>query len=264
MATKITVASAATVRRRASAHHVRRLSVHSAARRARAGGRALLRRVGHRRHRGGGRAQRQAQRCARSAQRGVGRPAGHPLGHPGSRLEVHRRHRLGELPLHLASAEEPDLDLRRQAENGPLRRSLADPLEQHRPTPSPRRAPDAGVAGRRPQTCVGERGRRHRRAGTRLPLSLHARRFQGRRLPDQHRAIRDRRAAPARRHPQRPATAGRAGQRHRQTGGSDHAARRRQQQDRPGARQPARRGDHPAGRAAADRLSLRPGPDQLR
>ena len=179
-----------------------------------------------------------------------------------TRVEVRRGHRFGELPLHLASAEEPDVDLRRQAENGPLRRTLAGPLEQHRPASAPRRASDAGTAGRPAEARLGQRSRRHRRAGARLPVPLHIGRVEGRRVPDQHRPFGGRRAASVRRHDQRPTAPGRAGQRHWQAGRPDHAAHRRQQSHRPGPRQPARSGDHAAGRIAADRLPLRAGPDQ--
>src|SRR5271156_3214096 len=126
----------------------RRIGVHSATRGPGAGSRAVLRRVVHRRHRRGGRVQRRAQRRARSAQRGVGRAASQPLGHPDSRLEIHRGHRHGELSLHLASAEGPHMGLRRSAENGPLRGSLAGPVEHHRLASAPRRASDVRAAGR--------------------------------------------------------------------------------------------------------------------
>ena len=86
--------------------------------------------------------------------------------------------------------------------------------------------------------------------------------LESRRLPDQYRPLGGRRTASLRRHDQRPAAPGRAGQRHRQARRPDHAAHRRQQPHRPGHRQPARRGDHAAGRAAADRLPLRARPDQ--
>ena len=261
MATKTTLATARKLYLGGACHDGRGVGLHSASGRPGAGSRAVLRCVVHRRHGGRRRAQRCSQRRARSAQRGVGRAASQPLGHSDSRLEVHRGHRHGELSLHLASAEEPDMGLRRPAENGALRRPLAGPLEHHRLASTPRRASDVRAAGRPAATRRGERSRRHRRVGSRLPVPLHAGRLEGRRLPDHDGPRGHRCAAPVRRHAQRPAATGRAGQLVGQTDGLDHAAHRRQQQRRARDRQPARRGDHPAGRAAADRLPLRLGPD---
>ena len=67
------------------------------------------------------RAERPARRCAPGAQRRVGRAAGDPSRRADPELEVRRGHRQRHLPLHLAPAQGPHLDLRRAAEHGPRR-----------------------------------------------------------------------------------------------------------------------------------------------
>ena len=150
-----------------------------------------------------------------------------------------RGHGQRRLPLHLASAKEPHLDLRRPAVHDPRRGSLGGQVDPRGAAPQARRAPDVRVAGRPAAARIGQRGWRNRRAQARIPLPLRARRDKGRRTTDVDSARRRGHVAAVRQHA-RPATARRAGQLDKQAGGPHHAATRRQQ--------PGVAGDQPAAR----------------
>ena len=183
------------------------------------------------------------------------------LRHADPQRQVRRGHRHGRLSIHLAPAQEPDLDLRRPAENGARRGALGGPVDHHRPAPQTGRAPDVRAAGRCAAPRLGERIRRQRRAGAGLPVPLHAGRHPGRirSRPDRDGA-RDRgRPAPLQRRAERPAAARRAGELGDPAGGPGDAASRRQRQGLPGDRPAARRRDHPPARDPAHRPAFRVG-----
>ncbi len=116
--------------------------------------------------------------------------AGHRPGRPDPELQVRRGHREHHLPLYLASTQGPDLDLRRSAEHGARRGQLGGPVERHRPAPEAGREPELRAARRRTAARVGQRTRRHRRTGARIPVPLRARRTGGRRRSHAHRPTR--------------------------------------------------------------------------
>ena len=208
------------------------VGLHPAAGRAGPRRREVLRRPRDRRHRDGRPTQRQPQRGARSAQRGLGGTAGHPPGRTDPEHQVRRGHRHRHLPLHLASAQEPDVDLRRPAADGARRGALGGAVGSQRAAPQAGGASDVRAAGRPAAAGLGERTRRQRRAGAGLPVSLHAGRHPSRIRADRDGA-RDRgRPAPVQQHAQRSAAAGRAGQLRHRPGGSGDAASRRQRQGR--------------------------------
>ena len=60
------------------------------------------------------------------------------------------------LPLHLASTQEPDVELRRSAEDGPRRGALAGSLDDHRAASQTGGAPDVRAALRAAPARVGE------------------------------------------------------------------------------------------------------------
>ena len=235
--------------------------MHPPSRRARTGRRTVLRRPGRGGHLVGQRVRRPARTGPRRAQRGMGRSAGHRLGRPDPELQVRRGHRQHRLPLHLAPAQGPDLELRRPAEHDPRRRTVAGTLERHRHPPSAGREPDLRPARRRPTARLGPRAQRHERAGARLPLPLRAGRPAGRQRTDAHRPRRRRCAAPVRQHPRCPAP-GRAVQFDQGAAEPDHAAQGRPRRGRRSPGRPARGGHHAAARDGAHRRRFRAHPDQ--
>ena len=133
---------------------------------------------------------RQAGRREVCAQRGVGGAAGGAVGRADPGFEIRRGHRQRHLPLHLAPAEEPDMGLRRAAEHGPRRGAVGGSVERHWFASAARRAPDLRAACRPAAAGVGQRARRHRRAGARQPVPLRAGREVGRRRVDADRSRR--------------------------------------------------------------------------
>ena len=178
-------------------------------------------------------------------------------------LEVRRGHRQHHLPLHLASAQGPHLDLRRAAEHGPRRGPLGGALERYRRCiPSSARTRRFALRADAPPAGLGERTRRHRRAGARLSVQLRAGR-QGRgRRADDDRARRGRRVAAVRQHAGS-AAARRAGQLVEAADEPDHACASPTTTGWPPAigALPGR-GHHAAGRTAADRRHVRAGHHQ--
>ena len=116
----------------------------------------------------GGRPQRPARRRAGRTQRSLGGPAGDRRW---TRTVLSSKYAEDtgsiDLPLHLAPAQEPQLDLRRSTQHGPRRGQVGSPLERNGIAPQSRREPDPRAAGRPATPRVGERARRHRRAGAR-------------------------------------------------------------------------------------------------
>ena len=144
--------------------------------------------------------ERPPRRRAPSAQQCVGGTSGDPPRRADPQLEVRRGHRQRHLPLHLASAQGPHLDLRRTAEPGSRRGPLGSALEHHRVASQARRKPDVGVARGPAPARLGERARRQRRVGARLSVQLLAGCSGGRWGADADFACRRRCAAAVRQH----------------------------------------------------------------